>query len=107
VIAEATNIDIREIATQTKEEIVEVETVTEFGPNEVLLDIRSNDEVEAKPMVLEGVDVTTLPFYKLSTAFGDLDQSKTYLLWCERGVMSLQALYLHELGFKNVKVYRQ
>lgn len=108
VISEATNIDIREIATQSKEEIVEVETVTEFGANDVLLDIRSNDEVEAKPMTLEGVEVTALPFYKLSTAFGGLDQSKTYLLWCDRGVMSrLQALYLNELGFKNVKVYRQ
>ena len=49
-----------------------------------------------------------LPFYKLSTQFGDLDQSKTYLLYCERGVMSkLQALYLKEQGFDNVKVYRQ
>lgn len=108
VISEATNIDIREIAKQSKEEIVEIETVTEFGANDVLLDIRSNDEVEAKPMKLDGVTVTALPFYKLSTAFGNLDQSKTYLLWCDRGVMSrLQALYLNELGFKNVKVYRQ
>ncbi|MBS0848732.1 tRNA uracil 4-sulfurtransferase ThiI [Citrobacter sp. JGM124] len=108
VIAEATNIDIREIATQTQEEVVEVETVNEFGANEVLLDIRSNDEVEAKPMALDGIEVTALPFYKLSTAFGSLDQSKTYLLWCERGVMSrLQALYLRELGYSNVKVYRQ
>ena len=48
-----------------------------------------------------------LPFYKLSTQFGDLDQSKTSLLYCERGVMSrLQALYLLEQGYNNVKVYR-
>jgi thiamine biosynthesis protein ThiI len=53
------------------------------------------------------VEVVSLPFYKLSTKFGDLDQSKTWLLWCERGVMSrLQALYLREQGFANVKVYR-
>ena len=53
------------------------------------------------------IEVVSLPFYKLSTKFGDLDQSKTYLLWCERGVMSrLQALYLREQGFANVKVYR-
>lgn len=107
VVAEATNIDIRDIATQTQQEVVEVETVKAFGPNEVLLDIRSNDEVDEKPFTLEGVEVVALPFYKLSTKFGDLDQSKTYLLWCERGVMSrLQALYLSEQGFKNIKVYR-
>lgn len=107
VVQSATNVDIREIAQQTQQEVVEVETVTGFGPNEVILDIRSIDEQDDKPLQVEGVDIASLPFYKLSTKFGDLDQSKTYLLWCERGVMSrLQALYLHEQGFKNVKVYR-
>ncbi|WNN49398.1 tRNA uracil 4-sulfurtransferase ThiI [Siccibacter colletis] len=107
VVQSATNVDIREIAQQTQQEVVEVETVTGFGPNEVILDIRSIDEQDDKPLQVEGVEIASLPFYKLSTKFGDLDQSKTYLLWCERGVMSrLQALYLHEQGFKNVKVYR-
>ena len=107
VVQSATNVDIREIAQQTQQEVVEVETVTGFGPNEVILDIRSIDEQDDKPLQVEGVDIASLPFYKLSTKFGDLDQSKTYLLWCERGVMSrLQVLYLLEQGFKNVKVYR-
>ena len=107
VVAEASNIDIREIAQQTEQDVVEVETVNGFGPDDVLLDIRSVDEQDAKPFEPEGVEVASLPFYKLSTKFGDLDKSKTYLLWCERGVMSrLQALYLREQGFNNVKVYR-
>lgn len=106
VVEEANNVDIREIAQQTEQEVVEVETVNGFGPNDVILDIRSIDEQEDKPLKVEGVDVVSLPFYKLSTN-GDLDQSKTRLLWCERGVMSrLQALYLREQGFNNVKVYR-
>lgn len=104
---EANNVDIREIAQQTEQEVVEVETVNGFGPNDVILDIRSIDEQEDKPLKVEGIDVVSLPFYKLSTKFGDLDQNKTWLLWCERGVMSrLQALYLREQGFNNVKVYR-
>ncbi|ELR5932515.1 tRNA 4-thiouridine(8) synthase ThiI [Klebsiella pneumoniae] len=107
VVEEASNIDIREIAQQTEETVVEVETVTGFGANDAILDIRSIDEQEDKPLKVEGVEVVSLPFYKLSTKFGDLDQSKTWLLWCERGVMSrLQALYLREQGFSNVKVYR-
>ncbi|WP_276852998.1 tRNA uracil 4-sulfurtransferase ThiI [Enterobacter oligotrophicus] len=107
VVAEASNIDIREIAQQTEQDVVEVETVSGFGANDAILDIRSIDEQDDKPLKVEGVDVVSLPFYKLSTKFGDLDQSKTYLLWCERGVMSrLQALYLREQGFANVKVYR-
>ena len=107
VVEAATNVDIRDIATQTQQDVVEVETVTGFGPNDVILDIRSVDEQDDKPLKVEGIDVVSLPFYKLSTKFGDLDQNKTWLLWCERGVMSrLQALYLREQGFNNVKVYR-
>jgi thiamine biosynthesis protein ThiI len=57
--------------------------------------------------VVEGRDVLQIPFFKLATAFGDLPKEQTYLLYCDRGVMSkLQALYLKEQGFDNVKVYR-
>lgn len=107
MVQEASNVDIREIAEKAQEEVVEVETVVSFTAEDVVLDIRSVDEQEASPLALEGVEVKSLPFYKLSTQFGDLDQNKTWLLYCDRGVMSrLQALYLHEQGFKNVKVYR-
>jgi thiamine biosynthesis protein ThiI len=44
VVAEANNVDIRDIAQQTQQDVVEVETVTGFGPNDVILDIRSVDE---------------------------------------------------------------
>ncbi|AXF78632.1 tRNA 4-thiouridine(8) synthase ThiI [Erwinia tracheiphila] len=107
VVAEATNVDIRQIAAETQQEVVEVETVISFGDRDVVLDIRSPDEQEDTPLELDGVEVKSLPFYKLSTQFGDLDQTRTWLLYCDRGVMSrLQALYLHEQGFTNVKVYR-
>ena len=107
VVEEATNVDIRTIAEQTEEEVVEVETVALLSENDVVLDIRSIDEQEEKPLTLNATEVKSLPFYKLSTQFGDLDQNRTWLLYCDRGVMSrLQALYLHEQGFKNVKVYR-
>ena len=45
VVEEANNVDIREIAQQTEQEVVEVETVNGFGPNDVILDIRSIDEI--------------------------------------------------------------
>lgn len=107
VVEEASNVDIRDIAEQAEEDVVEVETVDSFGSDDVVLDIRALDEQEDKPLALQGTEVKSLPFYKLSSQFGDLDQSKTWLLYCDRGVMSkLQALYLHEQGFKNVKVYR-
>ncbi|AJJ10013.1 tRNA sulfurtransferase ThiI [Yersinia rohdei] len=107
VVNEAKNVDIREIAEQSREQVVEVETVAELADTDILLDIRAPDEQDEKPLKLEGIEVQAIPFYKLSSQFADLDQSKTYLLYCDRGVMSrLQALYLREQGFSNVKVYR-
>lgn len=108
VVYNARQIDIRDIGKESLEKAPEVELVNsaEEG-NAVVLDIRSPDEEDESPLEIAGVEVKHLPFYKLATQFGDLDQSKTYLLYCSRGVMSrLQALYLQEQGFNNVKVYR-
>ncbi|MGL4958821.1 MAG: thiazole biosynthesis protein, partial [Plesiomonas sp.] len=112
VVENAKYMDIRDIAEQAKEQVPEVETVDAFSAGEVILDIRSPEEEEESPLkaegVLAGVELQKMPFYKLSSQFDTLDQSKTYLLFCDRGVMSkLQALYLREKGFMNVKVYRR
>lgn len=100
-------LDIRDIAQQTEQEVISVETTSAINADEIILDIRSPEEVDDRPFELDGVAIQTLPFYKLSSQFAQLDQSKTYLLYCQRGVMSkLQALYLKESGFQNVKVFR-
>ncbi|QSX38224.1 tRNA uracil 4-sulfurtransferase ThiI [Shewanella sedimentimangrovi] len=107
VIADAKAIDIREIAATMDAQVAETETVQAVSGNEIVVDIRAPEEEENKPLELDGVEVKHIPFFKLATAFADLDRSKTYLLYCERGVMSkLQALYLQEQGFTNIKVYR-
>ncbi len=100
-------LDIREIAQQTEQEVVSVETTSELTENDIILDIRSPEETDEAPFSLDGIEVKLMPFYKLSSQFASLDQSKNYLLYCQRGVMSkLQALYLKENGFSNVKVFR-
>jgi len=107
VVLEANVLDIRDIAKAAQEEVTEVESVSLFADNEVILDIRSSDEEEESPLEIEGIKVEHLPFFKLASNFEKLPQDKTYLLYCDRGVMSqLQALYLKEAGFENVKVYR-
>jgi thiamine biosynthesis protein ThiI len=99
--------DIRDIEEEAKEEVKEAETVSELPKNAVVLDIRSPEEEDAHPLELESVEVEHIPFFRLSTKFGDLPQDKEYYLYCARGVMSqLQALILHENGYMNVKVYR-
>ena len=99
--------DIKEIGEAPKGAEPEVEYVTAAGAGDVVLDVRAPDEAEENPLRLEGAEIKELPFYKIATEFGNLDQSKTYLLYCRNGVMSrLQALILKERGFKNVKVIR-
>ena len=110
VVYDARAIDIREIEKMSQEkaqEVDEVELVNIIADGAIVLDIRSRDEQDLSPLTIDNVNVQHLPFFKLATKFGDLDQSKTYLLYCDRGVMSrLQALYLRDNGFANVKVFR-
>lgn len=107
VVSDTRVYDIRDIGKETEEEIQAVDLVENIPANAVIVDIRSPEEEEDKPLELGDVEVKHIPFYKLSTQFGDLDMSKDYLLYCDHGVMSkLQALYLLDNGFKNVKVYR-
>ncbi|AQS37399.1 (ThiS-adenylate) sulfurtransferase [Shewanella psychrophila] len=107
VIEAAEVIDIREIAKSVDAQIAETETVDSVDSSEVIIDVRSPEEEERDPLKVDGVEVKTIPFFKLATQFADLAKDKTYLLYCDRGVMSkLQALYLQEQGYENVKVYR-
>jgi thiamine biosynthesis protein ThiI len=107
IVAQAKVIDIKEIAIEMDTQIAEAETVVAIDAQEIVVDIRAQDEEELKPLNLPDQEVKKIPFFKLSTQFAELDKSKTYLLYCERGVMSkLQALYLIEQGYTNVKVYR-
>jgi thiamine biosynthesis protein ThiI len=107
VVSETRVYDIRDIGKETEEEIRAVDLVENIPDNAGGVDIRSPEEEEDKPLELADVEVKHIPFYKLSTQFGDLDMTKEYLLYCDHGVMSkLQALYLLDNGFKNVKVYR-
>ncbi|MGL9769241.1 MAG: thiazole biosynthesis protein [Sodalis sp. (in: enterobacteria)] len=99
---------IREMTTAKEHApVAEIKTTAGFCSTDVVLDIRLQDEQKGCPLTLANVVVQTLPFYKLGSHFSKLDQSKSYFLYCDRGVMSrLQALYLREQGFQNVKVYR-
>ena len=107
VVDETRVLDIRDIGKETEAEVKAVELVEEITNDAVVVDIRSPEEEDENPLEIENVDVIHIPFYKLATQFGDLDMSKEYLLYCDQGVMSkLQALYLQDNGFSNVKVYR-
>ena len=107
VVAAANVEDIKNLGEKSEQQIVAVESSNQLLPGEVLLDIRAPAERDHNPLQIEHCSIEHIPFYKLSSEYSELDQSKTYYLYCDRGVMSkMQALVLKERGFENVKVYR-
>ena len=76
-------------------------------PEQIVIDLRDEDEQEKSPLILHSNELLSIPFYKINRLFHSLDASKQYLLYCDRGVMSkLHAVHLRGEGFDNVKVYR-
>ncbi len=86
---------------------IDVEVLPVPLPDAIVLDVRHPDEVERSPLKLPGVKVESLPFYELHSRASTLNSETTYLLYCDKGVMSrLHAAHLVEQGFANIKVYR-
>ena len=89
------------------ERLVDVEVFAIPQPGTVLLDIRHPDETERAPLEVPGAKVQQMPFFKLQNAFSELPDKATYLLYCDKGVMSrMHAELLVEAGHDNVAVYR-
>jgi len=75
--------------------------------DDVIIDVREPDSAKKSPFEIKGREVISIPFYDVNNEFKNLDQSKNYILYCDKWVMSkLHGLYLIEKGFKNVAVYR-
>ena len=73
----------------------------------IVIDVRHPTEAERKPLRAGNVAIEKIPFYELQTRAAEFDRGKTYLLYCEKGVMSkLHAAHLLEQGYTNIKVYR-
>ena len=86
---------------------VQVEEVSEALASQVIIDIRHPDAAEDDPLEVPGVEVQALPFYALNNKFKELDETRQYLLYCDKGVMSrLHAHHLLSEGHANVRVYR-
>ncbi len=81
-----------------------------LAPGATVIDIRHPMEAEARPFTVHAmansVQVLTIPFYQLRTAFNKLDRNQHFLLYCEKGMMSrLHAAHLRDEGFANVSVF--
>ncbi|NBF01820.1 tRNA 4-thiouridine(8) synthase ThiI [Pseudomonas sp. Fl5BN2] len=86
---------------------VQIEEVSEALAGQIVIDIRHPDAQEDDPLELSGIEVKALPFYALNARFKELDPTRQYLLYCDKGVMSrLHAHHLLSEGHANVRVYR-
>ena len=100
-------LDIRTVDYQAEQQAHVVSELAQLPSDAVVLDIRSPEETDSKPLNIAGHQVLELPFFRLASQFASLDQTKQYYFYCERGVMSrLQAVVMQERGFTNVAVYR-
>ncbi len=85
----------------------DVEVISVPVQESIIIDVRHPDEQQRKPLDVSGVEVQTIPFYALHSRFAEMDQSRRYFLYCDKGVMSkLHASHLVEEGHRNVGVYR-
>lgn len=84
-------------------EMAAVEIVHEIKEDDVIIDIRGEEEA-----INLSAKTLNIPFYNLKKEFPSLPKDTTYLLYCDKGVMSqLHAQYLKdEFKAENVKVYR-
>ena len=75
--------------------------------DEVVIDIRENSDIKKKPLNLENTEILEIPFTNINSQFPKLVQSKTYLFYCDKWILSkLHWLYLKENWFDNIKIYR-
>ena len=85
----------------------EVEVVAIPAREDVVIDIRHPNEQEKQPLHLTNNTIINIPFYELESRLDELESKKSYLLYCDKGIMSqLHASHLSSREALSIKVYR-
>ena len=89
------------------------QNISEIGQMEVISDLSSGDYTvidirQSDDCIETSVETLKIPFYKLKGEFKKLPQDKTYLFYCDKGILSqLHAQFLRDAeNYTNIKVYR-
>jgi len=83
----------------------EIEVVSLPATKDVVIDIRHPHDLALNPLQLTANEVVSIPFFKLQSST-ELNKDSSYLLYCDKGVMTqLQAEELLTRGYK-VKIYQ-
>jgi thiamine biosynthesis protein ThiI len=104
-VAAAVVQDMEELAEEDLQR-PEVEVLGVPLADSVVIDIRHPSEEELHPLKVHA-EVLKIPFYELHGRVAELEPSRTYMLYCDRGVISkLHAGHLAASGYPNFKVLR-
>ena len=68
--------------------------------------MRHPAEVEQKPLNIPHIEPINIPFFNLGQQLDSLDKASSYLLYCDKGIMSrLQAQVMRDQGFKQIAIF--
>lgn len=97
-----TSVAIGDVTAVQAQDVIQAEAQ---NPEFVILDVRTPQEYWEGHVDPQGAKLINLDFYEASfkEALGELDKSKTYLIYCRSGNRSSQALTMMEdLGFEHI-----
>jgi thiamine biosynthesis protein ThiI len=81
---------------------------SQINSADILIDVRHPADAEQKPLHLPSSQIISIPFFKLEQQLDNLDKTCSYLLYCDKGIMSrIQAQLMRDKGFEQVAVYNQ
>lgn len=90
-----------------KEEWYDIEIVTLISSDEIVIDLREEPIVKEYPLPYSKEKIINISFFDIMESYKNLDQTKTYLFYCDKWVMSKNFAYsLREDWYKNIKIFR-
>lgn len=98
---------IDEVIDLEKEWDTQIDVVSIVWENEIIVDVREEVKSQESPLIIDWQIILKIPFFDLPFEFEKLDQSKTYLFYCNKWMISKnQAIAMKNKGFLNVKIFR-
>ena len=83
-----------------------IENVINPKPGDIIIDVRHPEDAEQRPLAITTHQIISLPFFNLGKCVDQLDRQQSYLLYCDKGIMSrLHADSLSKQGFTKVGIF--
>ena len=74
---------------------------------DIIIDIRHPADIDANPLSAGDNEVIAVAFFNLEQSLSQLHPEQSYLLYCNKGLMSrIQAQLMRETGFIKVGVFK-